>query len=175
MTSGQQTIKRSAAQSSFRSVLPAKARILATSVRKAPPPTMPQKLIPDPEDSNSLAIIDGALCRMNRKGRAVVRHEPIGTAVVQFLAAGEGRLIVREHTFGILPGFSNLYCLDSALRLIWFADLPAETDLYAGPVMVESGMLVCASTAGVVCRLDPATGKILASEPAARPMAAVDA
>jgi len=54
-------------------------------VRQAPPPTMPQKPIPDPEDSNSLAIIDGALCRMNRKGRAVVRHAPIGTAVVQFL------------------------------------------------------------------------------------------
>ena len=123
---------------------------------------MPQKLIPDPEDSNSLAIIDGALCRMNRKGRAVARHDPIGTAVVQFLAADEGRLIVREHTFGFLPGFSNLYCLDSALRLIWFADLPAETDLYAGPVTVEAGTLVCASAAGVGCRLDPASGKILA-------------
>jgi len=58
---------------------------------------MPQKPIPDPEDPNSLAIIDGALCRMNRKGRAVTRHEPIGTAVVQFLASSEGRLVVREH------------------------------------------------------------------------------
>jgi outer membrane protein assembly factor BamB len=136
---------------------------------------MPQKLIPDPEDSNSLAIIDGALCRMNRKGRAVIRHEPIGTAVVQFLAVSDGRLIVREHPFGFLPGFSNLYCLDNALRLIWFADLPAETDLYAGSVTVEEGTLVCASVAGVVCRLDPTTGKILGSVQAARPLASVDA
>ena len=128
---------------------------------------MPQKPIPDPEDSNSLAIIEGALCRMNRKGRAVVRHAPIGTAVVQFLAASEGRLIVREHTFGFLPGFSNLYCLDSALRLIWFAELPSGTDLYAGPVTEEAGVLACTSAAGVACRLDPANGEILASAPAA--------
>jgi hypothetical protein len=136
---------------------------------------MPQKPIPDPEDSSALAIIDGALCRMNRKGRAVVRHAPIGTAVVQFLAASEGRLIVRESTFGFLPGFSNLYCLDSALRLIWFAELPSETDLYAGPVTEEAGVLVCVSAAGVAGRLDPASGKILSSVPAARLMAAAGA
>lgn len=135
---------------------------------------MPQKPIPDPEDPNSLAIIDGALCRMNRKGRAVMRHAPIGTAVVQFLATSEGHLVVREHAFGFLPGFSNLYCLDRALRLIWFADLPAETDLYAGSVTVEAETLVCASAAGVACRLDPATGKILASALAARPEAAME-
>ncbi len=136
---------------------------------------MPQKPIPDPEDSNSLAIIDGALCRMNRKGRAVTRHEPVGTAVVQFLATSDGRLIVREQAFGFLQGFSNLYCLDSALRLIWFAELPSETDLYAGAVVEEAGTLVCASAAGVSCRLDPASGKILSSVPAARPMATVEA
>ena len=136
---------------------------------------MPQKPIPDPEDSNSLAIIDGALCRMNRKGRAVVRHAPIGTAVVQFLAASEGRLMVREHTFGFLQGFSNLYCLDGALRLIWFAELPSETDLYAGAVVEEAGKLVCTSAAGVGCRLDPASGKIQSSAPAERPMATMEA
>jgi len=136
---------------------------------------MPQKPIPDPEDSNSLAIIDGALCRMNRKGRAVTRHEPVGTAVVQFLATSDGRLMVREHTFGFLQGFSNLYCLDGALRLIWFADLPAETDLYAGPVTEGSGVLVCTSAAGLACRLDPANGKILSSVPAARSALAVEA
>jgi hypothetical protein len=136
---------------------------------------MPQKPIPDPEDSNSLAIIDGALCRMNRKGRAVTRHEPIGTAVVQFLATSEGRLIVRELAFGFLQGFSNLYCLDCTLRLIWFAEVPSETDLYAEAVTEEAGTLVCTSAAGVACRLDPATGRILASAPAARPMAAVEA
>jgi len=136
---------------------------------------MPQKPIPDPEDSNSLAIIDGALCRMNRKGRAVTRHEPIGTAVVQFLATSEGRLIVREHAFGFLQGFSNLYCLDCTLRLIWFAELPSETDLYAEAVVEEAGTLVCTSAAGVACRLDPATGNILASTPVARSEVAVEA
>jgi hypothetical protein len=135
---------------------------------------MPQKPISDPEDPNSLAIIDGALCRMNRKGRAVTRHEPIGTAVVQFLATNEGRLIVREHAFGFLQGFSNLYCLDRALRLIWFAELPSETDLYAGAVAEETGALVCTSAANVVCRLDPGTGNILSSAPAAHPIAAVE-
>jgi hypothetical protein len=136
---------------------------------------MPQKPIPDPEDPNSLAIIDGALCRVNRKGRAVARHEPIGTAVVQFLAAAEGRLIVREHAFGFLPGFSNLYCLDNALRLIWFAELPTGTDLYASPVTEAAGTLVCTSAGGVACRLDPADGKILSAVPAMRPAVAVEA
>jgi len=136
---------------------------------------MPQKPIPDPEDPNSLAIIDGALCRMNRKGRAVTRHEPIGTAVVQFLASSEGRLVVREHAFGFLQGFSNLYCLDASLRLIWFAELPSETDLYAGAVAEETGALVCTSAAGVSCRLDPGTGNILSSAPATRPAVAMEA
>ena len=140
----------------------------------APPQTMPKKPIPDPEDSKSLAIIDGALCRMNRKGGAVSRHEPIGSAVVQFLATSEGRLVVREHAFGFLQGFSNLYCLDRALRLIWFAELPSETDLYAGAVTEEAGLLVCVSVAGVACRLDPGTGNILSSAPAARSVAAVE-
>jgi len=136
---------------------------------------MPQKPIPDPEDSNSLAIIDGALCRVNRKGRAVTRHEPIGSAVVQFLATSDGRLIVREYSFGFLQGFSNLYCLDSALRLIWFAELPSETDLYAGAVTEEAGVFVCTSAAAVACRLDPATGNILSSTPATRPAVAMGA
>jgi hypothetical protein len=135
---------------------------------------MPPKPIPDPEDPNSLAIIDGALCRMNRKGRAVSRHEPIGTAVVQFLAMSDGRLIVREHAFGFLQGFSNLYCLDSALRLIWFAELPSEMDLYAGSVTEEEEGFVCVSAAGVMCRLDPATGHILSSVSTVRPVAAVE-
>ena len=155
-------------------MLPAEADFLATSVRLAPPQTMPQKPIPDPEDSNSLAIIDGALCRVNRKGRAVTRHEPIGSAVVQFLATSDGRLIVREYSFGFLQGFSNLYCLDRVLRLIWFAELPSETDLYAGAVTEEAGVFVCTSAAGVACRLDPATGNILSSAPAAHPIAAVE-
>jgi len=51
----------------------------------------------------------------------------------------DGRLIVREYSFGFLQGFSNLYCLDSALRLIWFAELPSETDLYVGAVAEEAG------------------------------------
>ena len=141
----------------------------------APLQTMPQKPIPDPEDPNSLAIIDGALCRVNRKGRAVTRHEPIGSAVVQFLAASDGRLIVREHAFGFLQGFSNLYCLDGALRLIWFAELPSETDFYAGAVTEEAGLFVCVSAAGVACRLDPATGEILSSVPTTRPAIAMGA
>ena len=124
---------------------------------------MPKKTIPDPEDINSLAIIDGALHRVNRKGRAVMRHAPIGTAVVQFLNRG-GKLIVREHEFGFLPGFSNLYCLDEALRLIWFAELPGENDLYAGTVREDAGMLVCDSAEGFACCIDPASGKIQSKE-----------
>lgn len=121
---------------------------------------MSSKTPPNPDDPNSLAIIDGALCRMNRKGRAVVRHAPIGTAVVQFLNVGD-RLIVREHAFGFLQGFSNLYCLDAALRLIWFAELPAESDLYAGTVTAEAGVLVCDSADGCTCRIDAASGRIV--------------
>ena len=113
-----------------------------------------------PDEPDALAIIDGSLCRMDRRGGVAKRHEPIGTAVVEFLALGN-RLIVRERVFGFLPGFANLYCLDRALHLLWIAELPPESDLFAGPLGTDGDSPVCATIAGVVCRLNASSGRIL--------------
>jgi hypothetical protein len=128
-------------------------------------PTSPKKALPDPENPCSLAIIDGELCRVNRKGRIVMRHAPIGSAVVQFLSTTLGSVIVRELGDGFLPGFSNLYCLDAELNLLWFAAPPPGADFYASLGREEDGRLVCTSTAGGECWVDLASGKI--QDPAA--------
>jgi len=134
----------------------------------APQILNPPKTIPDPEAPCSLVLIEGALCRMNRKGRAVVRRTPVGTAIVQFLVTTGGALVLREEAAGFLPGFSNLYCLDAEMRLLWFAELPGPEDFFAEPVREAEGVFACTSISGVECRLDPATGRIVGRTSRAR-------
>jgi len=125
-----------------------------------------KKNLPDPENPCSLAVIDGALCRVNRKGRIVTHHPPVGSAIVQFLSTAQGSVIVRELGDGFLPGLTNLYCLDAALNLLWFADQPSGADFYADLGREEEGCLVCTSTAGIECRIDLAGGRTLGSSAA---------
>jgi len=68
---------------------------------------------------------------------------------------------VREHPHGLLPGFSNLYCLDGGFRLQWLAEWPDATDPCAAILGREGETLVVASTRGSVVRLDAHTGRLL--------------
>lgn len=101
------------------------------------------------------------LCRVNRKGRATVKHLPVGTAVVEFLATPEGLVLVREWSHGFLPGFANLYCLDEKLRLLWLAELPEDTDFFETMGPIEGGQVACTTQSGLSCRLTLATGRLL--------------
>lgn len=118
---------------------------------------------PNPDNPCSLAIIEGALCRVNRKGRATGKHQPVGTAVVEFLAAETGPIIVREWGHGFLPGLANLYCLDEKLRLLWMAELPDEADFFETLGPITDGQLACTTQSGRACRLDLSNGRLVAS------------
>lgn len=116
----------------------------------------------------AIAVIEGNLCRLNRTGAVVATHAPLATAVLEF-RPGPMRLYVREHPFGLLPGVPNLYCLGGDFRLLWVADWPLADDP-CGRIVDDLGdALIAESTRGVVVRLDPATGRLLAC---AAPMAA---
>jgi len=93
---------------------------------------------------------------------AVALHEPLGTRIVQFLAIESG-VVVREEYLGFPPGDSNLYCLDSNLKVVWTAELPMDGDAYANPFFVTLEGITCTSWNGVTCVLDPTTGRIRSS------------
>jgi hypothetical protein len=105
-----------------------------------PPP------LPDPE-SPGFAIIDGCLCKLNRRGTVLRRLQPLGGRVLCFLSF-EGRLLVLEQADGFLGGMPNLYCLDEGFRLLWLAETPASLEAWAGLVGVQDGLLHCTDLRG---------------------------
>lgn len=109
--------------------------------------------------SPALAVIEGSLCQLTRTGARRVGHTPLATAVVEFLP-GELCYFVREHTFGLLPGLPNLYCLDAGFRLLWMAEWPETSDPCAAIVGLDGDTLVTTSAAGATVRLSAATGRL---------------
>jgi len=115
-------------------------------------------------DTPALAVIDGMLCQLTRKGTKAGSHHPIATAVAEFRQTPL-RCYVREHTFGLLPGMPNLYGLDGAFRLQWMAEWPDPEDPCAAIVDEEGEALVTRSVRGARVRLDALTGRLLSVEP----------
>ena len=113
--------------------------------------------------SQAFAVIDGSLCQLGRYGGRAVWHTPLASAVVEF-RRGTFRTYVREHAFGLLPGLSNLYCLDGAHRLQWMAEWPDADDPCAGISDEVDGVLTAISESGMLVRLDAATGRLLGCE-----------
>ncbi len=111
-------------------------------------------------ETPAFAIVEGALCVLNRRGVRTTQHAPLATAVVEF-RRGRFRWYVREHPYGLLPGIPNLYCLDAALRLQWMAEWPVGEEPCAGILAEEAGALVTVSSSGNFVRLDAATGALL--------------
>lgn len=109
-----------------------------------------------------LAVIEGALCRLTRQGSKSVGHRPLATAVVEFQQT-PFRCYVREHTYGLLPGFPNLYALDGAFRLQWMAEWPDLNDPCAKIVGERDGVLETLSQNGLTVRLDAFTGRLISA------------
>ena len=106
---------------------------------------------------------DGVLCVIDISGEVTHRHNPIGTHIVQILPLGDN-IIVREDYYRFPRGRSNVYCLDSELRPVWFAETLASNEAYANQVTETNGCLVCCSWEGARCTIDAATGRILHKE-----------
>jgi len=89
-------------------------------------------------------IRDGVLVALDDTGIVVHRRPPVATRIVQVLHLAE-HLIVREDYFHFPEGKSNLYCVDADLNLVWSAQLPGPSDIYANPVTQTAAGLVCAA------------------------------
>ena len=122
----------------------------------------PAQLVTTP--FQAFAVIDGSLCRLGRFGGRAVWHAPIASAVVEF-RRGPFRTYVREHTYGLLPGLPNLYCLDGAHRLQWMAEWPYADDPCAKILEENAGVLVTESEAGAIVRLHAVNGRLLGCTP----------
>jgi len=108
----------------------------------------------------ALAVIDGSLCQLGRSGQRAKCHVPLATAIVEF-RKGPLRTYVREHPYGLLPGFPNLYCLDGDLRLMWVAEWPVLDDLCGVIVDEFQNELIVKSLGGATVRLDANTGRLV--------------
>ena len=111
------------------------------------------------------AIIDGVLCQLNRHGSRSVACAPLGSAIVEF-RQGPLCVYVREHPYGLLPGISNLYCLDGDLRLRWMAAWPDAEGRCTAIIGEEGDVLLAHSVSGTTVRLDARDGRLLGIEPA---------
>lgn len=112
---------------------------------------------------SALAVIDGTLFRLTRKGAPAGFLTPLATAVLEF-QRGPLCVYVREHPFGLLPGIPNLYCVDASLRLQWLAEWPDPADPCVRIVKVAGDQLVAEAASGAVVRLDAHTGRLLQVE-----------
>lgn len=70
---------------------------------------------------------------------------------------------MREHTYGLLPGFPNLYALDGAFRLQWMAEWPDLNDPCAKIVGERDGVLETISQKGLTVTLDAFTGRLISA------------
>ena len=110
------------------------------------------------------AIIDGTLCQIDRRGFRSVECFPLGSAVAEF-RQGPLCFYVREHSYGLLPGLANLYCLDANLHLRWIAAWPQSDDLCAEILGEENEILITRSVSGAIIRLDAHNGRLLSCVP----------
>jgi len=109
-------------------------------------------------DSPSFALINGSLCKLNRRGTVVKRHAPLGGTIMEFHVQG-GRLYVREDAGGFLAGMPNLYCLDENLFITWLAELPSPLDPFATILEIGDSVLHCRTQSGAQYQLSLANGR----------------
>ncbi|MEO7411854.1 MAG: hypothetical protein ABIZ81_00735 [Opitutaceae bacterium] len=114
---------------------------------------------------SALAVIDGTLFRLTRKGATAGFLTPLATAVLEF-QRGPLCIYIREHPFGLLPGISNLYCVDASLRLQWMAEWPDAADPCTRIVEIDGGQLIAEAASGAVVRIDALSGRLLGVESA---------
>lgn len=110
----------------------------------------------DPIETPSFALIEGTLCRLNRRGSTNKRHRPLGTGISEFSIQGD-RILVLEKAEGVLTGMPNLYCLDLELRLVWLA----ETNQPVLSAEFREGQVFCKLADGSDCLFEAANGNPL--------------
>jgi hypothetical protein len=93
-------------------------------------------------------------------------HQPRHTTIVKEITTMLG-MVVLEHPVGYARNESNLYCISHDDKIIWFAELPEEDDLYTRVRFDDFGeKLLTYSVNGQACEISLRTGKLLGKIPA---------
>jgi hypothetical protein len=89
---------------------------------------------------------------------------PRHTEIVETLATPFGTL-VREDYYGYPESESNVYMVDAADNLVWFAERPIDGDAFANPLHALGPRSVrCSSWKGFDCEIDLHDGKLVQSK-----------
>ena len=91
---------------------------------------------------------------MNNKGIYTEIEEIVKTDSLQ---------IIRENYFQFPKGESNIYAKDVENKIVWFAELPMEADVYSNPIELIDGKLKAGSWKGFTVLIDIKNGKIIES------------
>ena len=71
--------------------------------------------------------------------------------------------IIRENYFKFPEGESNIYAKNVEDKIVWFAELPIDGDVYSNPMEFNDGKLKASSWKGFTVLIDIKNGKIIKS------------
>jgi len=86
--------------------------------------------------------------------------QPLHTEIVETLETSFG-ILVRE-SYDLYPeGVSNIYLVDAAGRLVWFAELAMLGDCFSNDIVqISDSQIVCSSWKGYDCTINLSNGKL---------------
>ena len=87
---------------------------------------------------------------------------PRSTRIEQVIHQDE-IFIIREDYMKYDKG-SNIYAIDKDFKLLWEAELPYKSDIYANEMFPVDGGISCCSWGGHKCKISTRDGKILNRE-----------
>ena len=83
-----------------------------------------------------LQIVDSNLCFVEESNNNILKiHKPFFQKFMDFKLVAN-RVIIQEETNDQYK--SNIYCLDTDFNLIWFSELPFESDKYPNAILWDS-------------------------------------
>lgn len=86
---------------------------------------------------------------------------PRHTKIVEQIATPLG-VLIREDYFGFPGTESNIYMVDPAGQVRWFAERAMGSDAFANPIHeLSDTAFKCASWNGFTCEIDLKTGKLI--------------
>jgi hypothetical protein len=71
-------------------------------------------------------------------------------------------IIVRENYYGF--NGSNLYAINKLGNILWYAELPHDSDSYTGNIEIKENSILCTTWNGICCRINPQNGKIISKK-----------
>ena len=89
--------------------------------------------------------------------------KPLNTKIEETQKLKNGFLI-RECYYDYPKGKSNIYKIDLSKKIVWYAELPFEDDVYSNSIILKEDYFICSSWKGVTCHISLEDGNITESK-----------